>query len=152
MFPKHDEITKEFTYLSKTNYTQTILLVKEAQSYWQEQVAKELFEAEDQEDFLEQSKNAYQTNYILNDFANALNFCENSVELAIGFFIKMQQKYVFADIYDAVEDAFCFYLLSITIDINTYTDVKAKNALQEHYNEVYKIYEEIIVFVKSNKL
>jgi hypothetical protein len=64
----------------------------------------------------------------------------------------MQEHYVFGDIYDAVEDAFCIYLLCTQVDIDTFVDSVAKISLQNHYNEAYSVYLEIILFIKNNKI
>lgn len=140
---------QEFTYLSKTNISQTILLLKEAQSYLQQQYAKELFEQPTKEDFLETTNVIYYENYIINEFANVLQQFSTSIDAGLQAFKNLQKRYPFADIYDAVENNFCFYFLALNVDIETFTNKKSKQALQNHYQEVQKIYKEIILFINS---
>lgn len=150
--PNLKEQTQELTYLSKTNISQTLLLYKEAQSYLQQQYAKELFEQPTKEDFLETTNAAYYENYIVNQFANVLQNFSSSIDKAIALFHKMQQTFNFCDIYDAIENNFTFYLLSLNVDAETATNPKAKNELQKHYKEVKLCYREIISFINNNKI
>lgn len=146
-------VTTEFTSLSKTNLTQTLLYYKEAQSYYQQQMCKELYE--DQltlAKHIAQSKANYQTNSILNAFADVLKTIKISLDNAIAKFKKMYTTFDSGDIYDAIENNFVFYFLSVTVDIETYTDTKVKEQLQAHYNDVHACYRDIILFVKTNKI
>tara|TARA_R110002124_G_scaffold285995_1_gene465605 strand:+ start:403 stop:861 length:459 start_codon:yes stop_codon:yes gene_type:complete len=143
-------VAPTLTYLSKTNLTQTVLVVKEAQSYLQEQMATELFEQTTKKDFMSLAESHFLYNSILNDFIAAL---ENpTLDCKIGAFTKMQEYYNFGDIYDAVEDAFCVYLLSFCIDLETYTDKKLKEVFTSMYKESDAIYKELISFMNLNKL
>ena len=92
---KEQNTVQEFTYLSKTNISQTVLFLKEAQSYLQQQYTKELFEQPTKEDFLATTNAIYYENYILNEFVKALKECETSIEQAIGFYTQMQQTFHF---------------------------------------------------------
>lgn len=141
-----------FTHLSKVNISQTLIYLKETQSYLQEQMARELFEQKTKEDFLESAESNYNTNGILTVFIEAISEFSNSNELGVGFFNKMQDYFEWADIYDTVEDAFTFYFLTVSVDIETYTDPKSKAALTSHYNDVKACYQEIILFIKNNKI
>lgn len=144
--------TLELTYLSKTNITQTLIYVKEAQSYLQEQMAKELFEQKNKADFLKLAESSFYENHIVNDFVVVLENFATSTENAIGMFNKLQEIYPFGDIYDAIESNFVFYFLSVNVDIETYTDAKIKEQLQAHYNDVHACYSDIILFIKNNKI
>ena len=146
------EQTQEFTSLSKTNITQTLIYLKEAQSYLQEQMAKELFEQKNKVDFLTLAESFFYENHIVNDFALVLENFATSTETAIGMFNKLQESYPFGDIYDAIENNFVFYFLSVNVDIEIYADAKVKQQLQAHYNDVHACYTEIILFTKNNKI
>ena len=143
-------VAPTFTYLSKTNITQTVLVVKEAQSYLQEQMATELFEQTTKKEFMSLAESCFLYNSILNDFTAAL---ENpTLDCKIGAVTKMQEYYNFADIYDAIEDAFCTYLLSLRIDLETFIDKKLQEVFTSMYKESEAIYKELISFIKLNKL
>lgn len=141
-----------YKYLGKRNIGQTISIVKHAQSELQENFTTTLFEQTDKDEFLSVAQQSFESNTVLTQFINVLIEFETSNKTAIGHFLQLQNFILWVDLYDAIEDAFCFYILSLKQNIQFFTDKSSQATLRKMLIETEACYKEVILFVRNNKL
>lgn len=132
------------TYLSKTTPKRAIILVKEAQSYYQEEVAVRLFATQKEKAFLKFAKKVYFKNNVFNAFCNAITHLEEKtlVEISTDYLQSNEVCKIIA------KSLFC-YLIHLKQERKFYDCKDVKISLQTYYLEVENLYLDLNIYINS---